>query len=182
MARQFNTTLDFMGTYIGRYDGRRAKLDIWQVYGIYPPNGYSFGITLTDLDRNVSFTNSGTPLIQNTGPRRHFITEFGLWNASGSVHIRRLFLHTWDIDYISGESVWNNTEYGFSFMRQYSGRTLSAPQLLHIQELAQQLNTLLLGVTQRDEHGPDSEQERQTREQAAPPEPEAPSTELSQMP
>jgi hypothetical protein len=117
MGRQFGSTLDFAGTYEGRFDGRRGRLDIWQVYAPYPPNGYSFGITFTDLDRNVSFTNSGAPLIQNTGPKRHFITDFSLWNPSGRVDFRRLFLHTWDIDFVSGESVWSNTEYGFFFTR-----------------------------------------------------------------
>lgn len=120
MGRQFESTLDFGGEYQGRYDGRNAKLSIWQVYAIYPPDGYSFGITFTDLDRGETYTNSGTPLIQNSGPNAHVITNFALWKqgGDGQVHFMRLLLHTWDIDYISGESEWNGQEYGMFFTRQ----------------------------------------------------------------
>ncbi len=49
----------------------------------------------------------------------HIMSDFQLdrVGGNGSVYWRRLFLHTWDISYLSGVSVWNNTEYGMSFQR-----------------------------------------------------------------
>ena len=49
----------------------------------------------------------------------HIVSDFQLdrVGGSGSVYWSRLFLHTWNISYLSGVSVWNNTEFGISFTR-----------------------------------------------------------------
>ena len=118
MGRQFESTLDFGGNYVGRFDGRNGRLEVNQVYAIYPPNSYSFVVTFIDLDRNQTFSNSGNAHIEDTGPQGHKITNLVLYGPQGAqVTFSRLLLHTWDIDFISGESVWNGQEYGAFFTR-----------------------------------------------------------------
>jgi hypothetical protein len=129
MGRQLESTLDFGGDYVGKNDGRNARLSIWQVFRVFPPNGYSFGMSFADLDNRVTYTNSGTPLIQNTGPNAHKIENFPLWRigVDGQVDFAKLLIHTWDIDFLSGITNWNGQEYGISLTRSQNRlTTLSA--------------------------------------------------------
>lgn len=124
MGRPFESILDWSGIYVGRFDGRKARFEIGQVYEIYPPDGYAFGaISYTDLDQNKTYSReTPTQLIANVGPQGHELPGFtlllnGNYNLD-TVTFSRLLIHTQDIDYISGESVWNGQEYGAFFTRQ----------------------------------------------------------------
>jgi hypothetical protein len=111
----FQGTQDWAGTYSGVLDGRPATLQIWQVYAIYPPDGWTFSMALTDHGGVQYFT--GPELIVNVGPQCHELPAFALWTSDGrsQVDFNRLLLHTWDTSYISGETSWSGGEYGCMF-------------------------------------------------------------------
>jgi hypothetical protein len=116
MMANFQGIGDFVGTYRGNYDGRNAQVIIQAgAEGIVSFNSL-FTVTFTDLDRNETYKGIATiPEAVIT----HIMSDFQLDSVggNGSVYWSRLFLHTWDIAYLSGVSVWNNTEYGMSFRR-----------------------------------------------------------------
>jgi hypothetical protein len=116
MMANFQGIGDFVGTYRGSYDGRNAQVTIEAgAPGIVSFNSL-FTVTFTDLDRNETYQGIATiPEAVVT----HIMSDFQLnrLGGNGSVYWSRLFLHTWDISYLSGVSVWNNTEYGMSFTR-----------------------------------------------------------------
>jgi hypothetical protein len=112
MAR-FQHFSDFFGSYIGRYDGRQARLEISDVKGdaAWPMCHLRF----TELERNQIFV--GTHI--HKGQHEHFLTDIVLreQGGNGSVTWSRLHLHTWDTEYLSGISIWNGIEFGMSFTR-----------------------------------------------------------------
>ncbi|WP_141522458.1 hypothetical protein [Bacillus toyonensis] len=122
MGGQFSSPLDFTGKYRGKYDGRNALLEFWSVFNIFRPGTkYSFGIKFIDLDRGLTFANNGHQLIQDMAGHFHVIKNFNipLEGGHGYVNFSRLLMHTWDTDYISGESSWNGQEYGMFFVRYH---------------------------------------------------------------
>ncbi len=110
---QFSGYLDFIGIYNGSYDGRKAQVEIFPPGGPFPP--YVFIVTFTDIDRNETYEG----VVNQNNISAHIISAIDLTLRGGGnmIHWSKLLLHTWDISYMSGISVWNNTEYGMSFTR-----------------------------------------------------------------
>jgi hypothetical protein len=112
MAR-FKGWQDFFGTYIGEYDGRNAKLEIGDLKGDYP--GPMFHIVFTELERGEVYVGTHA----EKGNHGHIMTNITLKLKGGNntVSWPKLFLHTWNTDFISGISTWNGIEFGMSFRR-----------------------------------------------------------------
>jgi len=74
-----------------------------------------FHVTLTDLDHNEVYAGTHT----ERGRNGHIMVDVSLQQRgdSNSKHLSRLLLHTWNTDYISGVTTWNNIEYGMCFKR-----------------------------------------------------------------
>lgn len=107
----------WIGTYQGRNDGRRARLNIES-----RSDPARLAITFEDLDRNTKLTGTAYPS-QFEGSPVHILEDLRLTNGECTTwsdgecvrkHIARLFLHN-DADYISGYSAWNETHYGMAF-------------------------------------------------------------------
>jgi endonuclease/exonuclease/phosphatase family metal-dependent hydrolase len=102
---------EWIGSYSGFNDGRNAKLTIKR-------SDQWLEFTLADLDRNVTFTGSTEISAQESSPP-HILENLQLTASDGNTkEIVRLFLHTWDIHYISGYNVWNSTYYGSFFVKE----------------------------------------------------------------
>jgi len=112
---KFHSIRDFVGTYRGNYDGRNAEVMIIEGAEGLVSYKHLLTVTFTELDRQETYKGVATlPEAAIT----HILSDFHLDSVTGNrVYWRRLFLHTWDISYLSGVSVWNNTEYGMSFRR-----------------------------------------------------------------
>lgn len=98
------------GYYTGWYDGRRASLVIMA-------NGSTVGITFKDIDRNETYAAT-----YNVGDisSTHEMTNITLQpfvQGHSPLHWSKLLLHTWNMNYVSGVSMWNGQEYGMSFSR-----------------------------------------------------------------
>jgi len=110
---RFRSYQDFFGTYTGDYDGRNARLKISDVKAdsAWP----IFHIEFTELDRNEVYTGNHT----EKGNHGHIMTNITLSRkgGSGSVKWSKLYLHTWNIDHLSGVSLWNGIEFGMCFKR-----------------------------------------------------------------
>ena len=117
MATFFGTH-QWAGNYQGVIDGRPAKLGISGIFAKYPPRDYQFNIKVTDFAGSV-FSAEPVGLIFPVGGQGRILPGFGLWNRDGTagVAFSRLLLHTWDVDYMSGETVWNNQLFGCYFKR-----------------------------------------------------------------
>jgi hypothetical protein len=105
---------NFIGSYAGSYDGRQARLMISDLKDDSTTDRLHF--EFTDVDRNetyVGLVNVGTP-------SDHVLTNISLAEKQGgkTVFWSRLFVHTWNVLFLSGESVWNGHEFGMSFTRQ----------------------------------------------------------------
>ena len=111
---RFRNRSDFLGTYVGRNDGRRARLEIRDTKADSP--WPMFHITFTDLDRDVTARG----LHQERGSEEHVLTDIELeWQGqSGTKNMKSLHLHTWNTDYLSGISLWRGREFGMLFERQ----------------------------------------------------------------
>jgi hypothetical protein len=111
----FASTADWGGTYLGKLDGKHATLTISPVYPIYPPDIWSFTISATDMN-GTEYSTQGE-LIANVGALCHEIPAFALWTDDGGnrINVNRLLLHTWDTDYVSGETEWGGQRYGCVF-------------------------------------------------------------------
>lgn len=113
---RFENPTDFWGRYEGSHDGRRARLIISDtpVDAAWPV----FRITLEDLDRDVTFRDMHH---QRSRPPdgEHVLTDVQLNEMSGTREktYRKLLLHTWNIEYLTGISVWQGREFGASFQR-----------------------------------------------------------------
>lgn len=104
----------------GNYDGRRATLRI----GVLPIAGSRdrFGISLNFTD--VSGQQWNTPAeLRDFHFLDHVVTDLRLVpSAFGTPNRRdiawpRLFIHTWDINFLSGYSRWEGKDYGMSWTR-----------------------------------------------------------------
>jgi hypothetical protein len=112
---QFSSARDFLGSYQGFYDGRNALIRIVEEgLGNQP---LSFAVEFTDTDRNETYIGSARP--HQNDINAHALDAFDLTTFGGQnvIHWSKLLLHTWNTSYVSGVSVWNNTEYGMSFTR-----------------------------------------------------------------
>ncbi len=110
---RFQNVTQFYGNYKGHIDGRNAKLKIERT-----PAG-KVAYTLVDLDRNVTFTAQTNGLSVDDA-RPHAMRSVTLRSADGrhTKTIGGLYLHTWNINYMSGYTVWNGKQYGSYFVRQ----------------------------------------------------------------
>lgn len=100
------------GTYVGYQDGRNARL-------VIAPSQNDLLITLDDIDRSVTFEGAFDITTQTLSSPNHILTNLRLTSADGRVkQIDRLFLHTWDTNYISGYSTWRGTNFGSYFVRK----------------------------------------------------------------
>jgi hypothetical protein len=114
---QFHNILDFRGSYHGSYDGRDAHVTIEQGAAGVSSFNTLFTVTFTDLQRNEVY--EGVASVPEGVLDVHVLSDFTLDRVGGgdSVYWSRLYLHTWDTSYMSGVSLWNNTEYGMSYTR-----------------------------------------------------------------
>jgi hypothetical protein len=121
--RRFESIRDFTGKWVGSYDGRNARMSIM----IQPHNGEGSGafaviITFEELDRGERYENGDRDRrhVEQTEGASHVLRDIELFQSDGEgrVFLKRLYLHTWDVDYLSGISEWNGVEYGFSFKRE----------------------------------------------------------------
>ena len=105
---------DFYGTYTGRWDGRRATLEIDDRVGDHP--AWLCNIRLFDHDRDAKYSASH---VTHSEPRHCFrdLELKGFGGTTGSKHIGLLLLQTWDTAYLCGYDIWNGKEFGFSFER-----------------------------------------------------------------
>ncbi|WP_033280038.1 hypothetical protein [Streptomyces sp. NRRL F-525] len=146
-ARPFKTWNDWLGgrldqgyapglppamwyaTYDGNHDGRNASLRVYAVP--YAGNGAEMAVVFDfwDLERGAgwrqlwpyrgpapfgtwSYDQQRTPILGNY----YFAPLNGA--AGSDLQINRMFWHSWNAWYVSGQSVWNGKSYGFSFIRQ----------------------------------------------------------------
>ncbi len=110
----FREADDWLGTYLGSWDGRPSRLTITR----YGSNGYTIAVqgTAPGSDR---YEMSTTRLPNRSGHREHVLSGLLLGTGDGkSSTIGKMMMHTWNKNYISGTSIWRNTEYGFYFVRQ----------------------------------------------------------------
>lgn len=113
---KFQRYSDFLGRYEGSHDGRRARLTIGDTKADSP--WPTFLITLEDLDRNQEFRNLHQQRSE-ASDGKHVLTNINLTerHSGHRKRYRKLYLHTWDTDYLTGISVWRNREFGASFER-----------------------------------------------------------------
>jgi len=109
---RFTSFQDFFGTYFGSFDGRNAQLVISNPGSDEVQNRCQ--ITFTELDRNHIYRGE---VEEKEQP--HILYDISLKEIGGHDKLfwSRLYLHTWDIDYISGVSVAYSIEYGMCFKR-----------------------------------------------------------------
>ena len=111
---QFRGPNDFLGTYEGRWDGRRARLEIDDRVG--DSGRWLCNIRLFDLDADAKF--SATHVTHSDPPHSFRDLELrGFGGTDGSKHVPLMLLQTWNTKYLCGYNVWNGKEFGFSFER-----------------------------------------------------------------
>jgi len=104
--------IGWVGTYEGRLDGRQARLTV-SMNTQATSESLIYGLILEDLDRKATFR--GTAGI-NPGVQQNVLENITLTAADGRVAtLGKLFLHTWNKDYISGYSIWKGREFGLAF-------------------------------------------------------------------
>ncbi|MEU1779048.1 hypothetical protein ABZ545_06090 [Streptomyces abikoensis] len=119
-ARQggvFRDVRAFGGTWEGVYDGRRARLRI-VVVRQSPGTLHTLylTLTLTDLDRDETFTGS----LEDLPATSHLAGGIAL-RGSAALTLRALVLHTRDTDRLSGTSVRDGRGFPLSFRRSGTG-------------------------------------------------------------
>ena len=98
------------GRYEGFGDGRRVELEIAAAEN-------TLDVTWRDRDRNVTFTGR-VPMESQQASPAHVLSDLELTSAEGATKaVGRLYLHTWDDHYISGNTLWRDTPYGAQFYR-----------------------------------------------------------------
>jgi astacin len=104
----------WLGTYDGRLDGRRARLTITDPT---LSKGVNFNVRLEDLDRGVVLTGKGR--IKSGAPKHVMEFPSQLTSADGQIKKKlvKLFLHTWNTNYISGYDEWQGKNFGLAFSR-----------------------------------------------------------------
>lgn len=132
-VQRFNHKNQFYGNYVGRIDGRNARLNIART------TDGKVAYTLTDTDRNVTF-KATKPYISVDDARPFVMRSVVLRTDDGrkTKTIGGLHLHTWNTNYISGYTVWNDKEYGNFFVRQkatYPTAIISNPNIKNYSKL-----------------------------------------------
>jgi len=114
---------DWTGTYNGRNDGRNARL-------IIKPAGVGvkrfkvfqkFDVTLKDQDRNTTFRGTGFVQAVGNQSERHqmkFFSPLAEAGGSGDKIVSRLLIHTGDRNFISGNTIFNDSPFGMFFKRK----------------------------------------------------------------
>lgn len=101
---------DWTGTYIGREDGRITEL-------IIERKDSQLHFTLNGIDRNKTFTTA-VPIKDLDDSPRHIFKNLVLETDDGTKkQVERLYLHTWNTNYISGYTQWSGNDYGNYFIR-----------------------------------------------------------------
>jgi hypothetical protein len=91
-------------------DGRRTVL---QVRARIDP----FHAAWRDLDRGITFT-ARVPLSSQRDSAAHVLRNLELTSGNGdTTQVGRLYLHTWDDNYVSGHTVWSGNRYEAQFAR-----------------------------------------------------------------
>lgn len=105
---------NFIGSYSGSYDGRNARLVISDLKDDSPVA--RLHLEFTDVDRGETYVG----LVTVGTPGDHMLSGIKLSQKQGSktVSWSRLLIHTWNVRFLCGESVWNGREFGMSFTRQ----------------------------------------------------------------
>lgn len=114
-GRVFRDVRAFGGTWEGVYDGRRARLRI-VVVRQSPGTLHTLYLTLTDLDRDETFTGS----LEDLPATSHLAGGIAL-RGSAALTLRALVLHTRDTDRLSGTSVRDGRGFPLSFRRSGTG-------------------------------------------------------------
>lgn len=100
---QFRNSEDFVGEYVGVYDGRQASLTISRV-----KKTDTLQILFKDVDRNQKYEGLySVPLgsdIHTLGPINLYVNLHDTHH--NAIYWSILNLHTWDINYLSGLSYW----------------------------------------------------------------------------
>lgn len=111
---RFAALCQWVGRWEGHQDGRRAHLEI-DLERPTPWTDQRYRIRLEDLERDTEFT--GSERIRGFNPI-HKMTKMKLRSGSGlEKNVRRLFLHTWNTNIISGHTKWKGRTFGFVFTR-----------------------------------------------------------------
>jgi hypothetical protein len=103
---------NFIGSYTGSYDGRNARLVISDLKDDSAVD--RLHLAFTDIDRGETYTG----LVNVGNPHDHTLSNIKLSRSGSTVSWSRLLIHTWNVRFLSGESVWNGKEFGMSFTRQ----------------------------------------------------------------
>lgn len=113
-GKRFTSITQFLGTYKGKLDGRNASLNI--SISEHNPAWYGFQVILKDLDRNVTFYGNFYKPRKNFD---HIVKDLGLKSKDGkhAKKITRLYLHTWDTNYITAFDKWGKGTYGYLFSK-----------------------------------------------------------------
>jgi hypothetical protein len=109
---RFASCFNFGGIYEGSYDGRNARIFI-ETHGV-SPRGCRFFLRFIDSGGQAWCMN-----LRRDETPAHILRNVVLRSerGSGDVNWKAIYLHTWDINFLSGVSVWNGTEFGMSFRR-----------------------------------------------------------------
>lgn len=100
---------DWVGTYSGRNDGRRARLTIERNVA-----GTALKLRFEGFDRGADLSGTISAAQLSDGPS-HILEGVRLTgSAGGGKTFERLYLHN-DPKYISGFTLWNGTNYGVAF-------------------------------------------------------------------
>lgn len=101
--------------YRGRNDGRRADLSIRVLE--QTADSVRFFVGLYDRDRGYYFKGETEKDRNSTS---HVMSDLTLRTDDGSKKtIDRLYLHTWDTNYVSGRTEWRGNYYGLHFAQEY---------------------------------------------------------------
>jgi len=113
---QFRSIVDFEGFYTGSYDGRQAEVEI---VVSHPTAGQPIGISMKFVERERNLEYSTNFQVSPQDSTTHVLRNITLHavTGTGDIHWSRLPLHTWDTNFLSGVSIWNNQEFGMSFSR-----------------------------------------------------------------
>lgn len=104
---------DFFGTWLGEYDGRKAKLVISDTKGDSPHP--MLHLRFTELERDETYVGTVTQDHDS-----HVLTHMTLKRVGGSGYVTWKRLKLEDRNSLSGISTWNGNEYGMSFTRSHS--------------------------------------------------------------
>ncbi len=137
--RRQSSATDWNGNYIGVNDGRACTLRIDVPRQYAGSSDWLFQVEFTDFAGN-RWANTALHL-PNDNDRIHEMRDMTLFprsGQSGDLSWKRLHLHTWDTNYITGWSEWRGQQYGMIFARAPLAAgtrvvALPSPQNRHMQ-------------------------------------------------